>query len=232
MMQQIRLFLLFLLFVGCCTAVPVQARQQLPGIDSSYLNSHYQMRLAFFRQMPDRKNEIVFLGNSITEVGEWQELLAGRPVVNRGISGDVTFGVLARLDEVLASKPKKIFLLIGVNDLKRGLPVELIARNHQRIVSRIREASPRTAIYLQSVLPVHEPMLASIYQKITNARVAELNRRLQALAGQRHIRYVNLHEVFADEHGQLKRELTTDGLHLKATAYLLWVNQLKKLKHL
>ena len=38
-------------------------------------------------------------------------------LVNRGISGDFTNGVLARLEEITHYKPKAIFLLIGVNDL-------------------------------------------------------------------------------------------------------------------
>ena len=38
-------------------------------------------------------------------------------VRNRGISGDVTDGVLLRLGELIKYKPTSIFIMIGINDL-------------------------------------------------------------------------------------------------------------------
>ena len=211
----------------------VEAFAQAPAkIDSSYANSHYRMRLDFFRQMPNHKKEIVFLGNSITEAGEWQELVPCKPVVNRGISGDVTWGVLARLDEVLASKPAKVFLLIGVNDLKRGIDPAMIAQNHRRILQRIKAESPKTRVYLQSVLPVNEAMLSAAYQHVTLARISALNQELKRLAEQLQVPFLDLHPALTDAQGQLDKELTTDGIHLKLVAYIKWVNQLKLAKAL
>lgn len=206
----------------------VQAQQ----IDTSYNNSHYRQRLNYFRQMPDQKKEIVFLGNSITEAGEWQELVPGKHVVNRGISGDVTFGIKARLDEVLSSKPAKIFLLIGVNEMKRGHSPAVIAESYEDIVKHIVTASPKTKLYLQSVLPVNESMLQAIYKEVGNEKINELNGLIKALATRYAVYYVNLHEVFAGPDGQLVKELTTDGLHLQAAAYIKWVNYLKQKRYL
>ncbi|QHL89388.1 GDSL family lipase [Nibribacter ruber] len=223
--------LIILLF--CLLAGQKGFAQETAKVDSSYLGGHYTMRLDFYRKMPNQKKEIVFLGNSITEVGEWQELLPGLPVVNRGISGDVSWGVLARLDEVLASKPAKIFIAIGVNDIKRGTPTSYIVHNYRRMLQRIQQESPKTKVYLQSILPVNEPMLAAIYKNITNARIQELNTQLQALAqGQKNVRYVNIHPALVDSTGQLDKDLSTDGLHLKLVAYIKWVEQLKKEKAL
>ncbi|HPQ96908.1 MAG TPA: GDSL-type esterase/lipase family protein, partial [Thiolinea sp.] len=61
---------------------------------------------------------------------------------NRGIGGDDTGGVLGRLDEVVRSRPDKIFLMIGTNDLSAGKSVEQIIANYRLILRRIREASP------------------------------------------------------------------------------------------
>jgi lysophospholipase L1-like esterase len=213
-------------------STPAQAQQEPAKIDSSYGGGHYNMRLDFYRSMPNQKKEIVFLGNSITEVGEWQELLPGKPVVNRGISGDVVWGVLARLDEVTASKPAKIFIAIGVNDIKRGVPTAAIAGAYRRILQRIKQESPKTKVYVQSVLPVNEGMLAAIYKNITNARIQDLNTQLQALAKEYRYTYVNIHPALVDATGQLDKNLSTDGLHLKLVAYTKWVEQLKKEKAL
>jgi lysophospholipase L1-like esterase len=206
--------------------------QTAPKIDSNYSNPHYQQRLEFFQSMPDRSKEIVFLGNSITEHGEWQELIPRKNVVNRGIGGDNTFGLLARVGEVLSSKPKKIFLLIGINDLGRGLPIPVIVNNYHRIISRIKTESPRTTLYIQSILPMNDSVLKAAYLKGKKEQVTKLNQELQKLAAQYKIQWINLHEVFADEKGDLKKELTLDGIHLRAPAYILWVDYLKRKKYL
>ncbi|ANE49985.1 GDSL-type esterase/lipase family protein [Flavisolibacter tropicus] len=201
-------------------------------IDSSYANQHYKQREELFRKMPDQKNEIVFLGNSITEQGEWQELIPGKPVINRGIGGDNTFGVLARLDEVVSSHPKKIFLLIGINDIGRGLPVDVVLNNYSRIIQFIKTASPKTTVYIQSILPLNESVLKYDYLKKKNPIVKVVNEGLQQLAASTHCTYVNLHTLFADEQGELKKELTLDGIHLRAASYILWVNYLKERNYL
>lgn len=201
-------------------------------IDSSYLNSHYNQRLAFFKQMPPQKNEIVFLGNSITEGGEWQELIPGKAVLNRGISGDVSFGVFARLDEIVSSKPSKIFIMIGINDLKRGIPSAIILNNYSRIISFIRDKSPKTQVFLQSILPVNKYMLGDSYKKITTEKINELNNGLQQLAEKRKLRYLDVQKIFNDGNGLLKKEFTLDGIHLRSAAYILWVKYLKEVKAL
>jgi lysophospholipase L1-like esterase len=214
--------------VGALFPFAVQAQQ----VDTSYNNGHYRQRLAYFRQMPDQQKEIVFLGNSITEAGEWQELVPNKHVINRGISGDVTFGIKARLDEVLSSKPAKIFLLIGVNDMKRGHSPAVIAATYEAIVKQIVAASPKTKLYLQSILPVNESLLQAIYKEVNNGKIAELNGLVKALAAKYSARYVNLHEVFAGLDGQLTKDMTTDGLHLQPAAYIKWTDYLKQKKYL
>lgn len=198
-------------------------------VDSSYNNGHYQHRVAYFNMVPHQRKEIIFLGNSITEAGPWQELLRGHTVLNRGISGDVTYGVLARLHAMLAAKPFKIFLLIGVNDIKRGIPVDTIAQTYERIIQKVVLLSPKTKLYLQSVLPVNETMLAPSYKNVTNEKINKLNEKIRALALQYKLTFINLHLVFAVD-GELKSDLTLDGIHLKSIAYLQWVQYLKQLK--
>jgi lysophospholipase L1-like esterase len=216
-------------FIGLLLALPfyVSAQQQVE-IDSSYANGHYLQRLEFFKKMPDKKNEIVFLGNSITEGGKWQELVPSKNVINRGISGDVTYGIIARMDEVIASKPAKIFILIGINDMKRGTPQEVILNNYRKIIRMVKEQSPKTKLYVQSILPINKAMLPASYSKLSNAAILEMNVQLKEIASQQQLNYVNLHEVFAGIDGELKKELSIDGLHLKSAAYILWADYLKK----
>lgn len=226
------LFRAFLLFsISLLLSVSSYAQGRV-SIDSSYANGYYWQRVLYFSQMPDDKREIIFLGNSITEGGEWQELIQDRKVKNRGISGDVTYGILARLDEVLSSKPAKIFLLIGVNDLKRGIPVDTVLVTYRRIVQKIRTASPRTTLYIQSVLPVNEGMLSEAYKKVTNTGIKALNEKLVQLATETHSIYVDVHSVLKDTGGQLVQEWTSDGIHLWPATYIRWVDYLKGKKYL
>ncbi len=199
-------------------------------IDSNYANPYYLQMMEYFNQVPKQHNNIVFLGNSITERGKWQDLLPGMKVINRGIGGDNTFGVLGRLDGILAEKPARIYLLIGINDLGRGLPIAVIIHNYQRIIARIKQLSPKTKVYIQSVLPLNEAVLPYAYLKGKNVKVQELNVAIQQVVQEHHLTFINLHEVFADEQGELKKELTEDGIHLKPMAYVEWVKYLKAKK--
>ena len=203
-------------------------------IDSSYANSYYQQRVEYFRKTPPVKSDVVFLGNSITERGEWQEILSDYrwPVVNRGVGGDNSFGILARMDEVLASKPRAIFLMDGINDLFRKLPYDISVNNYRRIIRMIKQQSPKTKIYMESVLPINEEMTSATYTKGRNKMVPVLNEKIKQMAAEEKITYINIVPLFEDGNGNLKKELSIDGVHLKASAYIEWVKYLKEKKYL
>ena len=218
----------FLLLLS--SLILMNGRAQQKKIDSSYNNIYYQQRMDLYNGLPHQKKAIVFLGNSITERGPWQELIPGKAVINRGIGGDNTFGVLARLDKVLEDKPAIIFLLIGINDIGRSLPVTVIADNYRRIVEKVKAQSPKTTLYLQSVLPMNDSILTAAYLKNKKDTILALNKEIIKLAEEKKLIYINLHEVFADVNGDLKPSLALDGIHLKPAAYIHWVDYLRKKK--
>lgn len=224
--QIVAILLVFTLFNSSVKA----QNQEL--VDTTYQHIHYQYRVDFFRQMPNQKNEIVFLGNGMVESGKWQELVNKKGVVNRGINEDITFGILARLDEVLASKPQKIFFLCGVNDINKNIPHEKIVSNFKKIIQQVQTQSPKTKLYIQSVLPVNEKMLGASFSKINNEKIQALNKQLAQLSKESKLVYINLHPIFSDENGSLKKEFTNDGLNLLQPAYIVWANYLKQLKAL
>ncbi|WP_432709858.1 GDSL-type esterase/lipase family protein [Pedobacter sp.] len=218
------------LMMGLFYITPVFAQQA--KIDSTYNNSYYQGRMELFENLPLPRKSIVFLGNSITERGMWHELLPGKVIMNRGIGGDNTFGVLARLSPIISSKPSKVFLLIGINDIGRGLPVDVIAGNYERMIVQFQKGSPKTKLYLQSVLPMNDDILKADYLKNKGQYIIELNRKIAVLATKYNLTYINLHDVFDAGNNKLKPELTIDGIHINPAAYVLWVNYLKIKKYL
>ena len=86
----------------------------------AFLEGHHARQISAFEALPIAPDDVVFLGDSITEAGPWEELFPGIRVRNRGIGGDTTGGVLRRLEQVTSGGPAKVFLLIGTNDLGRG----------------------------------------------------------------------------------------------------------------
>jgi lysophospholipase L1-like esterase len=189
---------------------------------------HYVKRMAMFKKQPVVTGKIMMVGNSITEGGDWRKLLNDSTVVNRGISGDVTFGVLNRLDDITKRKPSKLFLLIGINDLSRNTPNEVIIENIFNIVYRIRAASPKTEIFVQSILPLNESFQNFPKQfKGKQEHVIYINGHLSKYSEKLKYTFVDLHGKFTDKNGNLDTKLATDGLHLSAAGYLHWASILK-----
>ena len=143
---------------------------------------------------------------------------------NRGIGGDDTDGVLERLKEVTSSHPRMVFVMIGTNDLAYGKSVAHVAENHKKIIARIKEESPGTLIYMQSVLPVDD----AIHYTRPNASMLEINKHLKAYCEENGVTYIDLVPLFSDEKGKLNKKYSIDGLHLNGEGYIKWVEVIKK----
>lgn len=182
--------------------------------------AHYFYRKSIYESLEDEKNEIIFLGDSITDNGEWSELFKDLKIKNRGIQGDRTDGVLKRLPEVLSSSPKKIFILVGYNDLSRGVKIDAIVANYEKILQTIKTRSPGTQVYIQSVLPLNYNFYKG---RVKNRDVIDLNRQLKQLSREFKANYLDLYSNFSDADQQLHPDFAgKDGLHLNGRAYLKW----------
>lgn len=192
------------------------------GFAQQYSEYYYKQK-ALFENTPNTKNEIIFLGNSITEGGNWKVLFPDKNVINRGISGDVTDGILFRLNEVTASKPSKVFLLIGTNDMARGKSIGYVLENTEKIILQIKKQSEETKIYLQSILPIN-PNVGDKFSghKNNHHKIIEANKRLRALAQKQGLKFINLHKRMGNAKKHLKPKYTYDGLHLTEDGYMKW----------
>ncbi len=213
----------------CCVVIAIQA--QTPQWDSTYRPGLYEFESQLYRSYPHAASDIVFLGNSITDRVDWNELLGICNVHNRGISGDITFGVLERLDEVTGGKPAKVFILIGINDISRNIPDSVIARNYRQIVQRIRQESPGTQIYFQTLLPVNNEFSQFKNHYNKDEHILWLNEQIKALGKQEHMQVIDLHPHFLNEAKKLDAKYTLDGLHLNAEGYKVWAKLLTPYLH-
>jgi len=185
-------------------------------------STFYEQRASLFNLLPVSSDDIVFVGNSITNGGEWHELFEDKHIKNRGISGDISEGVYDRLESITKGKPKKIFLMIGTNDIAKNIPINTIAENIEKIILKIKEDSPETGIYMQSVLPVN-PDFKMFSGHMKPDSIKSLNRRIEKLSHTYNTVYIDLYPEFLMQGtDKLSPRYTNDGLHLLGEGYLHW----------
>lgn len=167
-------------------------------------------------------NNIVFIGNSITNMHEWREAFANPLILNRGISGAISDEVSANLEAYIAGSPRKIFLMIGVNDLgSSGMNTpEYPFRNMKKLIQRIRKECPQSELYVQSVLPAQRSNVSS-----ENIRV--LNQLVEAYCKEINVTFINLYTLLP-EVGRADAQFTFDGLHLTAKGYAVWCHAIEQ----
>lgn len=169
---------------------------------------------------PVTHRDVVVVGDSLTERGEWWELLE-RPVANRGVAGDTVEAVRARLDDVAALDPRVVFVLVGINDLLAGASPEALAARHAALLAELHGRLPRARIVAESLLPIRDELVARDAEltSATVRRANELCRRGAAAAG---ADWLDLHARLADPDGELDPRYSSDGLHLSGAGYRAW----------
>ena len=201
----------------------------------------YHKRINEFKQNPIGYKKIVFLGNSITEGGgDWNDRFNISNAVNRGISGDFTVSMQARLEEIYHYKPLKLFLLIGINDIFDGVvPYEAeetpkkIAQNIFDIVDSIRYHSKETEIFIHTILPVNEEEFRinrGFYPEHDyplEKKILEINHQILELGANKNYNIIDLHKSFVNEKGEMDKNFAKDGLHLNEKGYANWCTQIE-----
>ncbi|MDI9356363.1 MAG: GDSL-type esterase/lipase family protein [Chitinophagaceae bacterium] len=193
-----------------------------------YIIEHNKNRQDMFAKEKNIIGATVFLGNSITEGGNWKKMLSDSTVVNRGIGGDITFGILQRLPEIIEKKPSKLFLKIGINDIAKDIPDTVIAENVRKIILIFQKKSPKTQIFIQSILPINSnyPGFPQHYDK--QEHVILTNKYLKDITKDTGVTFIDLFPYFLDSQKLLDKKYTYDGLHLNQEGYNLWTHILKK----
>ena len=176
---------------------------------------------------PITRKDIVFLGDSLTESFDLKKYFSKNNLRNRGISGNMTEHVIYRLEEIFNAKPAMLFLMIGINDIYQGINTDLVIKNIARILNEIKEKSPQTVIYCQSILPVNEANLLS-FDNI-NSKVYQVNNSLRDFCTKNNISFIDIHPDFLNQKGQMDEKYTYDGVHLTEPGYLHWSGLIKDL---
>jgi lysophospholipase L1-like esterase len=157
----------------------------------------------------------IMVGDSLSMWFPKEKLPSGKLWLNQGISGDTSAGIYKRLGLFSKTRPDVIYVMAGINDLRQGASDEAVLRNYRRIIRRLREDHPLTQVIVQSILPTR-------IATISNIRIRKINQKLAVIAKQEGANYINIHNWFVDFQGNLRQDLTTDGLHLSFEGYQVW----------
>lgn len=184
--------------------------------------------------MPNEPADIVFLGDSILDFGEWHEFMNDHRAKNRAINGDDTGTILKRLGSIVVGHPRHIVLLCGINNFQKGISFTKTATEYSQIVKAILSQSPSTDLWLLSVLPVN----SILYRKWIVPdhpginmpswdQVVALNAFIRELTvGNPRVHFVELSDLL-DSNGEIREAYTIDGLHLNGVGLKMVAERLK-----
>ena len=158
------------------------------------------------------EDSVVLLGDSITEEGDWERLLPGRPVVNQGHSAFTSEQLIPVAAEVVRGRPRMVVVLAGTNDIRDGHGPEWTVVHLGGLLDELAAGSPETTVVLQTLLPRAD----------APTEVVATNDALVELARDRGVTLIDLHPHFDDGTGALRPAETRDGLHLSEAGYRRW----------
>lgn len=157
----------------------------------------------------------ILVGDSLSMWFPSHLLPRNRFWLNQGISGENSGQIRDRLHFFARTRPSKIYVMAGTNDLRQGQSDTVILNNIQAIVQRLRQNHPQGEIVVQSILPTRNT-------RISNDRIRRLNQNIAAIARREGGAFLDVHALFTDEEGELRSDLTTDGIHLSDRGYEVW----------
>lgn len=197
-----------------------QALAEQPRVTSSYFD------------------DAVFIGDSLTVGIKHYDVMSNTTVfAATGVGLDNIFTkqaikqgdqTLTILDALSAHPAKKVYIMLGANSLMSNF--DRLIEQYGRLVDEvINRTGKDTVIYVQSVLPINEPLFHVKYapNTTTNADIDRFNAKLCAMAAQKGVYYLDVASVFKDENNAMPESNTPDGMHIISSQYIIWFDYLK-----
>lgn len=207
-----------------------------------FMETEQKQKIHSYKQLNCRakKGQVLFTGSSLMEQFPIVEIAMSdghsEVIYNRGVGGFTTDDFLREIHTVLLDlEPSKLFINIGTNDMSeredgRSWEKHLL-ENYERIMSTINEKLPRTKVYVMAYYPVNpikDPSGAAHLLKIrTNEAVTRVNGKIRKMAERHGFCFIDVNGGLKDERGNLKEELTKEGVHMYAGAYQIIYDTLK-----
>ena len=188
--------------------------------DWPYLKK-YEKKNANLPILESGQKRIVFMGDSITEF--WSDLcpefFAGKPYLNRGISGQTTPQMLIRFRaDVIALKPSVVVLLAGANDIAGNTGPSTLEMILNNIISMTElSKANQIEVILCSLLPAYDfPWKTGSFPA---EKMETFNAMLKKYADVNGILYLDYYAAMVDERKGLKATFADDGVHPNKAGY-------------
>ena len=165
----------------------------------------------------ETRSSIAFVGDSITNHGNWESWFPDRETFNLGVSGNTTDDLIERIDTVVELHPDAVALLIGTNDLGQRKSVEHLVRNIEYLLVTLRRGLPGTRMLVQSIMPRGAEFAD---------RVHDANRHLRQFAPSVNAQYLDLWPALSVG-AEISPEFSDDKLHLNDVGYQAWLSELR-----
>ena len=181
-------------------------------------NIYYQKK-SFFEEFGQSQYDVVFIGDSITERADWEDIFPTYKIANRGIHGDTSDGILDRLDSILSTNAESAFIMLGINDFSKGASVSSVFKNYEKLVNKLLLSSFK--VYIQSTI------FGGSRVSELNTSINELNLKLKKLTlGNDNLTYIDLNNTLS-KNNLLMPKFTQDGVHLNSDGYKAWKESIK-----
>ncbi|EMR06517.1 GDSL-like Lipase/Acylhydrolase [Bhargavaea cecembensis DSE10] len=199
----------------------IKAQWRAMTSDKSF-SEYYLTKTSVFKESPDAPVDKAFVGDSLTDYGAFGEYFPDEQVINRGVYDDTSEFVLNRIEEVAGREPKEAYVMVGINDIIKGVEAETYEKNLREIVDAFDTSVTKVALF--SILPVNHDLVGN---SVKDEEINRFNEIIRKVAEESGAEFIDLHPHFLDDKGQLDRQYTVDGVHLNGKGYDVWLEQMK-----
>ncbi len=178
----------------------------------SYFHSNFQSS-----QVDVSVNEVVFMGDSITEQLNLKMFFPNKTYLNKGIWGQTTPEMLLRFrSDVINHRPKVVVILGGINDLAKlneSQPIEGIFGNIKSM------AELALVNNIQVIIASLLPVCGQVANQRSPSDILKVNRLLFEYASKSGMIYLDYFAAVVGKNGHLRAELSTDCLRMNKAGY-------------
>ncbi len=210
---------------------------ELAVSDSSYYlrNPVYRFETSMAKLNKLKNPDIIMFGDSHIQSARWNELLGDYKIINRGIAGDDTKGMMKRLPEIIKLHPKIVIIEAGINDIYNWVGENVIIDNLEYIIKTLK--ANNITVIVNSVIYAgkrwgemwikqnHPEIDVVKYNRERNKVVEQVNKLLKKICEQNGVYFLDITKKLT-ANGFLKKEYTRDDLHLNAKGYKIWAREL------
>ncbi|MEH3091842.1 MAG: GDSL-type esterase/lipase family protein [Agrobacterium cavarae] len=169
---------------------------------------HVQYKAVLASGMP--ASRFVMMGDSLTQFANWPALLNRSDILNLGLAGDTTSGMLERVKSLNISR-NRVLVMGGVNDILAGVRVDDIMHNLTEIVRQLNKDG--NTVFLQSTIMTRRPA--------ANELISQLIERQRQLCKSEKCTFVDVNKSVTNGR-ELTEAQSVDYVHLNYDGYLLW----------